>query len=210
MMKKNIFKGVILFVVSLLYISLCGCNKTPTYAELLDQERKAVSKFLGYGGIYTEELPEDNSKIEASGTRNEISNKVPFYELPNDVAMQVVNKGNGRKINQGDRVYFRFLRINLNSWASAPYTIKMFDLNEGGVGNYYYPDINDYYFNYTEEYSVVVSQYYTYGLGIEYPLAHLSDGAQVYLVVPSKVGFSESVSSVVPYLYFIEYNIAKN
>ena len=151
-----------------------------------------------------------NSKIKASGTRNEISNKVPFYELPNDVAMQVVNKGNGRKINQGDRVYFRFLRINLNSWASAPYTIKMFDLNEGGVGNYYYPDINDYYFNYTEEYSVVVSQYYTYGLGIEYPLAHLYDGAQVYLVVPSKVGFSESVSSVVPYLYFIEYNIAKN
>ena len=86
----------------------------------------------------------------------------------------------------------------------------MFDLNGGGVGNYYFTNINEYYFDYVEDYNVPMSQYYTYGLGIEYPLAYLCDNAKVYLVVPSKVGFSESVSSVVPYLYYIEYNIAKN
>ena len=209
-MNKNIFRTVTLLFISILTLSLCGCNKTATYAELLDQERKSISKFLKYGGVYTAELPDDVSEIAVSGTRNVISNQVPFYELPNDVAMQVIDKGNGRKIKEGDRVYFRFLRINLNSWASAPYVIKMFDLNEGGVGNLYYADINDYYFDYVENYSVPSSQYYTYGLAIEYPLAHLYDQAKVYLVVPSKVGFSESVASVVPYLYYIEYNIAKN
>lgn len=209
-MKKSIFKGVIALFVSLIYISLCSCNKTVTYAELLDQERKSISKFLQYGGVYTEELPGDISQIQVSGNMYAVSNKVPFYKLENDVAMQVVSKGNGRKIKEGEKVYFRFLRINLNTWSAEPYNIKMFDPNNGGVGNWHYADINDYCFNYVEDYNVPMSQYYTYGLGIEYPLAHLYDGAQVYLVVPSKVGFSESVSSVVPYLYFIEYNIAKN
>ena len=208
-MKKNIFKTLALLFISLLGITMSSCNKTATYAELLDQERKSISKFLGYGGIYTADLPENDSEILESGNRYIISTKVPFYKLENDVAMQVVSKGNGRKIKEGDRVYFRFLRVNLNTWASAPYDIKMFDLNEGGVGNYYF-SVNDYYFEYVENYNVPMSQYYSYGLGIEYPLAHLYDEAEVYLVVPSKVGFSESVSSVVPYLYYIKYIIAKN
>lgn len=209
-MKKNIFKTLALLFISILGVTISGCDKTVTYAELLDQERKSISKFLEYGGVYTADLPENNSEILATGNQYIISTKVPFYKLENDVAMQVVSKGNGRKINKGDRVYFRFLRVNLNKWAASPYNIKMFDLNDGGVGNYRFPNINEYYFDYVEDYNVPMSQYYTYGLGIEYPLAHLYDNAKVYLVVPSKVGFSESVSSVVPYLYYIEYNIAKN
>lgn len=209
-MKTKIFNRVIILLISLITISLTACDKTVTYADLLDQERKSISKFLKYGGIYTEELPADTSKIKVSGTRNAISTKVPFYELENDVYMQVIDKGNGRTINEGERVYFRFLRVNLNTWATAPYDIKMFDLNNGGVGNFYYPDINEYCFDYVKDYNVPMSQYYDFGLGIEYPLAHLYDRAKVYLILPSKVGFSESVSSVVPYLYYIEYTIAKN
>lgn len=209
-MKTKIFNRVIIHLISLITISLTACDKTVTYADLLDQERKSISKFLKYGGIYTEELPADTSKIKVSGTRNAISTKVPFYELENDVYMQVIDKGNGRTINEGERVYFRFLRVNLNTWATAPYDIKMFDLNNGGVGNFYYPDINEYCFDYVKDYNVPMSQYYDFGLGIEYPLAHLYDRAKVYLILPSKVGFSESVSSVVPYLYYIEYTIAKN
>ncbi len=209
-MKTKIFNRVIILLISLITISLTACDKTVTYADLLDQERKSISKFLKYGGIYTEELPSDTSLIRVSGTRNAISTKVPFYELENDVYMQVIDKGNGRIINEGERVYFRFLRVNLNTWATAPYDIKMFDLNNGGVGNFYYPDINEYCFDYVKDYNVPMSQYYDFGLGIEYPLAHLYDRAKVYLILPSKVGFSESVSSVVPYLYYIEYTIAKN
>jgi len=209
-MKKSIFRGTIIVLISLITISLTGCKDTVTYAELLDQERESISKFLDYGGIYTEELPKDTSKIKVSGTRDVISTKVPFYELENDVAMQVIDKGNGRPIKEGEKVYFRFLRVNLNTWAAKPYDIKMFDMTNGGVGNLYYPYIEDYSFNYVKEYNVPMSQYYEFGLGIEYPLAHLYDRAKVYLVLPSKVGFSESVSSVVPYLYYIEYIVAKN
>lgn len=209
-MRSKIFNRIIILLISLITISLTACDKTVTYADLLDQERKSISKFLKYGGIYTEELPSDTSLIKVSGTRNAISTKVPFYELENDVYMQVIDKGNGRTIKEGERVYFRFLRVNLNTWATAPYDIKMFDLNDGGVGNYYYPDINEYCFDYVKDYNVPMSQYYDFGLGIEYPLAHLYDRAKVYLILPSKVGFSESVSSVVPYLYYIEYTIAKN
>ena len=126
-MKTKIFNRVIILLISLITISLTACDKTVTYADLLDQERKSISKFLKYGGIYTEELPSDTSLIRVSGTRNAISTKVPFYELENDVYMQVIDKGNGRIIKEGERVYFRFLRVNLNTWATAPYDIKMFD-----------------------------------------------------------------------------------
>ena len=108
-MKKNIFKTLALLFISLLGVTISGCDKTVTYAELLDQERKSISKFLEYGGVYTADLPENNSEILATGNKDIISTKVPFYKLENDVAMQVVSKGNGRKINKGDRVYFRFL-----------------------------------------------------------------------------------------------------
>lgn len=209
-MRKNILKTITLIIISLIGVSFTSCKKTATYAEMLEQERKSISKFLEYGGVYTSELPSDTSLLAVSGTRNSISPQVPFYELSNDVAMQIIDKGNGTPIKEGDRVYFRFLRVNLNHWSVAPYQIKMFDVLNGGVGNYYYPNIENYSFDYVKDYNVTLSQYYTYGLGIEYPLEYLYDRAKVYLVVPSKVGFQESVSSVVPYLYYIEYTKAKN
>ena len=207
--KIRLSKILNIFIILSLMLSFVSCKKTQTYAEMLEQEEESIQKFLESGGRYTAAIPSDISQIAASGNRDEISSSVPFYELPNGVYMQVIDKGNGRKIKEGERVIFRFLRINLNTWAAYPYTIKMFDVNKGGTGNFYYTNVDDFYFDYSPNYSISLSPYYTYGLGIEYPLPHLSDRAKVYCVIPSKVGFAESVSSVVPYLYYIEYSLSK-
>ena len=182
-------------VLAVLAVVFSGCGKTQTYAEMLKQESESIDKFLSYGGRFTAPIP---------------SNTVPFYELSNGVYMQPVNKGNGTKItttSPNNKIAFRFLRINLNTWASNPYEIEMFSTTNGGVGNYYYSDIKDYYFFYDPVYTASSSQYYTYGMGIEYPLAYLTDESACYLVIPSQMGFSDGVSSVVPYLYYVEYYI---
>lgn len=188
-------------------IVLSGCGKAQTYAEMLKQESESIDKFLSYGGHYTATMPSNPDEIAASGDERRVSNTVPFYELANGVYMQPVKKGNGTKItttSPNNKVAFRFLRVNLNTWAASPHDIAMF--NEG-VGNYFYSDISDYYFFYDPVYTASSSQYYTYGMGIEYPLAYLTDESSCYLVVPSQMGFSDGVSSVVPYLYYVEYYI---
>lgn len=203
---------IILFSVVLASITivLSGCGKTQTYAEMLKQESESIDKFLSYGGRYTATIPSNPDDIMATGDKYHVSNTVPFYELSNGVYMQPVNKGNGTKItttSPNNKVAFRFLRINLNSWAADPYDIEIFSDTKGGVGNYYYKDISEYYFFYDPVYTANSSQYYTYGMGIEYPLQYLTDESSCYLIVPSKMGFSEGVSSVIPYLYYIEYYI---
>lgn len=197
-------------VLAVLAVVFSGCGKTQTYAEMLKQESESIDKFLSYGGRFTAPIPSNVDEILATGDRLHVSNTVPFYELSNGVYMQPVNKGNGTKItttSPNNKVAFRFLRINLNTWASNPYEIEMFSNTNGGVGNYYYSDIKDYYFFYDPVYTASSSQYYTYGMGIEYPLAYLTDESACYLVIPSQMGFSDGVSSVVPYLYYVEYYI---
>lgn len=206
---KNIGKISILFLFALLVCT--GCGKTQTYAELLKQEQESIDKFLQYGGRFTADLPANTNDIIATEDQRYVSNTVPFYKLENGVYMQVVDKGNGEPIVKGKSgVTFRFLRINLNHWAASPTEINMFDPLNGGVGNYYYTNVDSYYFIFNPVYTVSSSQYYTYGMGIEYPLAYLTNKAKVYLVVPSKLGFADGVNSVVPYLYYIEYNLSKN
>lgn len=203
---------IFLFCTAIAALSVlsAGCGKTQTYAEMLKQESESIDKFLNYGGRFTSAIPANPDDILATGDRYHVSNTVPFYELSNGVYMQPVNKGNGTKItttSPNNKVAFRFLRINLNSWAASPYEIEMFSSTAGGVGNYYYSDISDYYFFYDPVYTASSSQYYTYGMGIEYPLAYLTDESSCYLVVPSQMGFSDGVSSVIPYLYYVEYYI---
>lgn len=190
-----------------------SCDDTLTYAEELEIEQESIDAFMSSAGRYTKSLPSDTSNIIVSGTPGTVSTSAPFYSLSNGVYMQVVSKGNSkRSVEVGDEVYFRFLRINLNTWYDDQTTIDMFNTEGyGGVGNYYWPTIDDYYFEYDPSDDVSYSQYYTtYGMGIQYPLQYLYDEAIVYLVVPSKIGFVDEVSYVVPYLYYIEYNVKKN
>ncbi|MEG1643287.1 MAG: DUF4827 family protein [Bacteroidales bacterium] len=206
-MKDNYKISVLFLFAILLFVS---CGKTQTYADLLKQEQESITKFLESNGRFTAPLPANKDEILTTEDPRYISNTCPFYELENGVYMQVVSKGNGEPIEKGSSVTFRFLRINLNHWASSPKEINIFDSLNGGVGNYYYTDVSAYYFLFNPDYVVSMSPYYTYGMGIEYPLTSLTNKAKVYLVVPSKMGFADGISSVVPYLYYIEYNLSKN
>ena len=71
-----------------LMAGLSGCDDDKSYAELLEEENKAVNLFLSDQIILTE-LPADNKFITG--------NDAPYYRLDEDgnVFMQVVKVGDG-------------------------------------------------------------------------------------------------------------------
>ena len=186
----------------ILIMLLCGflvigtsCKDDKTYAELLQDEQDSIDKYLK--GYRVADIPANLDDLETTNGDRE-SADAPYYRLEDGVYMQIISKGNGTPIQKGDKVYFRFLRQNLNTLASTG--------SADAVGNFYYENIDDYYFNYN---TVTTSSSTTYGLGIEYPLQYVGNKAVVKVIVPSKMGFTESISSVIPYLYLIEYSLSE-
>ena len=174
----------------ILIMLLCGflvigtsCKDDKTYAELLQEEQDSIDKYLK--GYRVADIPANLDDLETTNGDRE-SADAPYYRLEDGVYMQIISKGNGTPIQKGDKVA---------STGSAD-----------AVGNFYYENIDDYYFNYN---TVTTSSSTTYGLGIEYPLQYVGNKAVVKVIVPSKMGFTESISSVIPYLYLIEYSLSE-
>ncbi|MCD7710037.1 MAG: DUF4827 domain-containing protein [Porphyromonadaceae bacterium] len=192
--------------VSILLAALAfsACNNSKTYIELRKEEDNAIDKFLSSDDHWVSNLPADGEEFETA----ENSDNPPYYKLEDGVYMQIQSIGYLDSTNtffvSGDKVYFRYTRMSLTSWADG--TISTSGNMSDASGS-----SDTYYFSYNPSVTgSTYSVYYEYGLGIEYPLKYVGNGALLYLIVPSKMGFSSEVSSVVPYLYKIKYNLKEN
>ncbi len=190
-------------------MTFVACNDGKTYIELREEEDEAIEKFLSTDGRYTASIPANRQFITAQDSENP-----PFYILPDGVYMQIqsigvldTTKKNFFRVN--DKVYFRYNRMNLKYWADG---IASIDRPDSWAGNWSDASgsSDSYFFTYTTNEGANYSSYYEYGLGIEYPLQYIGNGAIVNLVMPSKMGFSNEISSVVPYLYKIRYALKEN
>ena len=185
-----------------------ACNDGKTYMELREEEDEAIEKFLTTDGRYTAPIPSNLEFITAQD-----SEKPPYYILPDGVYMQIQSMGvrdtTGKFFRANDKVYFRYNRMNLKYWADG---ISSLTNPDSWAGNWSDASgtSDSYYFTYTTYEGSNYSSYYEYGLGIEYPLKYVGNGAIVNLVMPSKMGFSNEISSVIPYLYKIRYALKEN
>lgn len=170
-----------------LMAGLSGCDDDKSYAELLEEENKAVNLFLSDQIILTE-LPADNKFITG--------NDAPYYRLDEDgnVFMQVVKVGDGEMAQDDQLIYFRFMRYNLSYYDG---------INDiPGEGNSDYVEGGNMSFRY-KNYTLESSS--SWGLAIQMPLQYLPVNSEVKLVVKSQYGWSSEISSVQPYLYHFRY-----
>ncbi|MBQ6939375.1 MAG: DUF4827 family protein [Muribaculaceae bacterium] len=176
---------------SIVALSLCcavvtSCDDQKSYAELLDEETDAVEKFLKTQKV-VEKIPADSVF--------EVGEDAPYYKLDEDgyVYMQVLMNGEDGKAHYNELIFFRYSRINLLTWA------------EGGTQ---VPSGNDndlskaYSFNFQNTNLDSSSQY---GTGIQMPLNFLEMPCKVNLLVKSKAGSLNDLTSVTPYLYTVRY-----
>ena len=119
-------KSLLISLVVLLVVGLASCKKYETYADQKANERKHINEFIKDQGIKVISMETFNANGQVTDTaKNEF---VLFADK--GVYMQIVRKGEGKMMEDGERAVFlaRYLEYNIeeggtisgNLYASAP------------------------------------------------------------------------------------------
>lgn len=155
---------------------------------MLREEEHAVNWWLAQHRVEID-IPED-SKFE-------VGPDAPFYKLDEDgnVYMQVINPGTDSRPVKGDKVYFRFMRTNINTLYNGGEAIP-----EGNAENLGQYGPSSFIF---QNYDLTSTL--QYGEGIQQPLYYLGYDSEVNLVLKSYNGFTEDQPECTPYVLNIRY-----
>lgn len=199
-MKKPVF----ISLLALFAVLLCSCEDYETYAEQKEKEKAYINEYIKKNDIHVIDMEtfEDNDYMTDTA-----KNEFVLFE-DKGVYMQIVRKGEGEMMKDGDRVVFmpRYLEYNIasgdtisgNLYAS---TLDKFTCERKG-----------------DTFSASFTQGYMYGIygsvvpsGWLLPLSYVNLGrpndkaAKVRLIVPHSEGTSVAAQYVYPTYYEITY-----
>lgn len=194
-------KLVSLFLLMLTCVlAFQSCSDSKTYAEMLEEEKDAINKFIKTNKIKVISA----SEFEKNGNKTSTEEN-EYVQFSNGVYMQIVKSGkvDGEKdsIKSRDVVTVRFVEYDI---------LKEDTL----LTNYALPtflDVFDYTISGTTAYGQfrqgLLPQYYETTQvpeGWLVPLQYIKPiDAEVKLIVPSKVGHSNAMQYVYPYYYHL-------
>lgn len=165
---------------------LASCEDGKSYAELLNEQDRAVNNFLA-DQVVLLDIPED--------TIFEVGEDAPYYRLDEDgsLYMQVLNAGTeGNDVVDNEQIYFRYTRYALAYYADGKLP--------AGAGNNI--TLSPAWFRYNN-YSLQSS--YNWGTGVQKPLSYLPVDCKVNLIVKAQDGFVQEQAEVQPYLLTLTY-----
>lgn len=199
-MKKPVF----ISLLALFAVLLCSCEDYETYAEQKEKEKAHINEYIKKNDILVIDMEtfEDNDYMTDTA-----KNEFVLFE-DKGVYMQIVRKGEGEMMKDGDRTVFmaRYLEYNIasddtisgNLYASIP---DKFTCERKG-----------------DTFSASFTQGYMYGIygsvvpsGWLLPLSYVNLGrpndkaAKVRLIVPHSEGTSVAAQYVYPTYYEITY-----
>lgn len=183
----KLFNKLHYIALALLAVTFASCEDTKSYSELLTEEEHAVNWYLAKNEVCLN-IPEDGNFI--------IGKDAPYYKMDADgyVYMQVLNKGTDEKVEKGDMVYFRFMRMNIIYYQQ--YGSETWDGNAESAAD----GSTSFIFGNT-----VLPSTTQYGEGIQVPLKYLGYDCEVNLIVKSPQGWPSEQSQCIPFLYNIRY-----
>ena len=189
-----------------------SCDHQKSYAEMLKEEKELIQRFIEKENIQVI-TPE---QFYAQDSTTDVTKNQFVLFKDNGVYMQIVNKGKGRKAENGDEVTVRFMEENLSTGDSI-----------SSLGISAYLDV----FRYVKTSTAVKGQlidngglmynYYgpNYGTSIPsgwlVPLEYVklstsvSDRAYVQLILPAKMGQGDAIKYVYPCYYKLFYQLPK-
>lgn len=209
-MKKLTY--LFLFVVSMMLFS--ACRDQQTYADQKNREHAAINKFLADSAVNV--ISEEQFEVQ-NYTTDVSQNQFVLFQS-NGLYLQIVRKGTGKAIKDGEhvRILCRFTERNLLS-DSVQLSNVIYPLYSRFVETM---DISNKSGTMTGSFDKKSSLMYTfYGTttvptGWLAPLRFLNIGrwdsadseiAKVRIIVPHDIGQSNAVSAVYPCLYDITY-----
>ncbi|MDE5625251.1 MAG: DUF4827 domain-containing protein [Muribaculaceae bacterium] len=184
----NLRKFLTFAISAAFLLAFSSCKDTKSYAELLNEETKAVNAFLADQNVILD-IPADSIF--------EYGPDAPFYRIDSDgnVFMQVIEPGDKEKVKDDAMVFFRFTRYNLNEYALTGSL-------GSGYGNSEDVSMGSASFRFNNYTLTTSSQW---GSGIQMPLNFLGFNSHVRLVIKSQFGLTSEISQVIPFLYDIRY-----
>ena len=197
-------------------MSFQSCDDSKTYAELKEEEREAIKRYIELNNI---KVIDENQFKEQDSTTNVANNEYVLF-AESGVYMQVLERGNGEVIEDGRyEILTRYWELVINEDGTA-------DTISSNMNGNYYPHPDE--FKLTKlgnslSASFVGSggaMYQTHGSasvpsGWLLPLNYLKVGrtisgrSRVNLIVPHSRGTSTASSQVVPCYYEILYQMSR-
>ncbi|NDV56570.1 DUF4827 domain-containing protein [Bacteroides sp. 519] len=182
-----------------------ACDNSKTYAEMLEDERKAVNAFVKKHNIKTiskEEFEKDT-----------ITGENEYVQFSNGLYLNIVDRGNGDTIKTRDEIIVRMVEYNVMAEIDTEVgdTLSNLDIDVLTDSFFYNPTASSTLFvydSYNGYFPYVYSSLLSQGTldvpnGIINILPYIKDGAHVKIIVPSKLGHSYAMQYVYPYYYDI-------
>ena len=199
-MKKSFF----MTLLALCAVALCSCEDYETYAEQKEKEKRHINDFIREQGI---KVIDRETFIANDSTTDVEKNEFVLFE-DKGVYMQIVRKGEGRMMEEGERGVFltRYIEYNIASGDTIS-------------GNIYAPIPDKFTCERDgDTFSASFTQGYMYGIygsvvpaGWLLPFSYITPGrpndkaAKVRLIVPHSEATSTAAQFVYPTYYEITY-----
>lgn len=199
-MKKSIFISLLAFSA----VILCSCEKYITYAEQKEKEKRQINDFIREQGI---KVIDRETFFANDTTTNVEENEFVLFE-DKGVYMQIVRKGEGKMMEDGDRGVFmaRYLEYNIASGDTLSGNIYAATADKFTCER----DGDTFSASFTEGY-----MYGIYGSSVPsgwlVPFSYITPGrpndkaAKVRLIVPHSEATSTAAQNVYPTYYEITY-----
>ena len=208
--KRMYMKRYILWALPLCLIALMfqSCDHQKSYADMLKDEKKQIEQFIRQNNI---DVITPNTFYAQDSTTDVSRNQYVLFK-DDGVYMQIIDKGNGQVVEDGDFITVRFTETNLSTGDS---------ISTIGISDY----LDE--FRYTKSGTSVKGKfidtrggmYGTYGsavpagwlLPLEYVKLgiNVSDRARVKLIVPAKMGQPDAIQYIYPCYYELFYQLPK-
>ena len=208
-----------------LLVLLCGilfltsCNKGETYSDLKDAEREAINRYISKNNIKVI----SQTQFTDQGETTNVANNEYVYLDRSGVYMQIVRKGCGEKVKDGEtlEILCRFSQYNIkeNKLVTRNDIVYFYDASYGNysslpdkmmverIGNTYTGSFVYGLMSYTHSSTSVPAGWLvplTY-VNIGRPVNDDDEIAKVRLIVPHSQGTVDASSSVFPCYYEITY-----
>lgn len=208
-----------------LLVLLCGilfltsCNKGETYSDLKDAEREAINRYISKNNIKVI----SQTQFTEQGETTNVANNEYVYLDRSGVYMQIVRKGCGEKVKDGEtlEILCRFSEYNIkeNKLVTRNDIVYFYDASYGNysslpdkmmverIGNTYTGSFVYGLMSYTHSSTSVPAGWLvplTY-VNIGRPVNDDDEIAKVRLIVPHSQGTVDASSSVFPCYYEITY-----
>ncbi len=201
-------KLITVLLVACCLAPLVGCNDYETYGDQKEKERKAIRQFLADSAFTVI----SEQQFHEQGDVTDVSKREFVYMNDNGVYMQIVHKGCGTPIADGENsdLLVRFVEVCLLDSTVFyndvnPYDVDVMNVRRTG---------NSFTASFTSGSWLSVYQSETVPAGLIVPLPYLNMGrprsaddhiAKVRLIVPHTQGNSNASYYVYPYYYEISF-----